>query len=196
MFLESDAADLQRHADNIDIAKCMTNRFPHPYTLQDANAWIERNEQDYTEWMRNPQGTPPYNFAICDKQSDKLIGAIGFKLPDQTDIHALSWEIGYWLSEEYWGKGITTEAVDAFTKWAWKGGTTESQTPAVPVRNDLHRIWAGVYDGNAASARVLERCGYKFEGKLRDHFVKDIWNHGKPSDLLIYGMTRNDLTVE
>ena len=82
-------------------------------------------------------------------------------------------ELGYWLAEPYWGKGIATEAVRAMTEWGF-------------AHLDINRIFAYVFGWNPASARVLEKAGYLYEGRMRQAVCKD----GQMTDLLVYGMVR------
>ena len=96
-----------------------------------------------------------------------LAGGIGL-LPGE-DIHILTAEIGYWLGEPFWGRGLATAAVSAFTAHAF-------------ANLGLRRVFARVLDWNPASARVLEKCGYVLEGRLRRGAIKD----GKVVDELLY----------
>jgi RimJ/RimL family protein N-acetyltransferase len=82
-------------------------------------------------------------------------------------------ELGYWLAQPYWGRGITTGAVRAVTEWAFDTW-------------QLNRVWAGVFAWNPESARVLEKAGYALEGRLKHSAVKD----GEPVDELIYAVVR------
>lgn len=84
-------------------------------------------------------------------------------------------ELGYWLGEEYWGRGITSDAVRVVTAWGF-------------AHLDIDRIFAQVFAWNPASARVLEKTGFTFEGRLRGAVYKD----GRTTDLLSYGILRTD----
>ena len=85
-------------------------------------------------------------------------GSVGFVL--RTDVERVSAEIGYWLAEPFWGRGITTEALIALTKYAI--GT-----------HGLTRIYALPFAWNVASCRVLEKAGYVLEARLRRSAIKD-----------------------
>jgi len=154
-----DEESLVRHANNVNIWRNLRDSFPHPYTLADAKHWIE---------VANP-GAPITSFAIVVEA--EAVGGIGLVLWE--DVFRRSAEIGYWLGEEYWGRGIVTEAVRAVTEYAF-------------ANFDLCRIYAGVFEWNAASARVLEKAGYEFECRLRKSITKD----GRTVDELIYTMIR------
>jgi RimJ/RimL family protein N-acetyltransferase len=101
------------------------------------------------------------------------MGGIGIK--PGTDVFSHTAEIGYWLGEEYWGRGVMSEALPAFTLWVWRN-------------RDVDRLWAGVYDGNMASQRLLDKAGYQYEGLMRGHVLKE----GTLMDLHVYGMRRVD----
>lgn len=88
-------------------------------------------------------------------------------------MHRRSAEIGYWLGEPFWGRGIATAAVIAVTGYAF-------------TRHDLVRLHAGVFEWNPASARVLEKAGYSLEGRLR----KSVTKNGETIDQLLYATIR------
>jgi [ribosomal protein S5]-alanine N-acetyltransferase len=152
---QGDESSLSKHADDYDIWINVTDRFPNPYTVADAQEWILASTKN--EQLRD--------FAIV--VNDEAVGGIGF-LP-QKDVFRRSAEIGYWLGKQYWGRGFMTQAVTAVTEYAFKNV-------------DLCRIYAGVFAWNPASAKVLEKCGYEFEGRLRNAITKD----GKTTDQLLY----------
>ena len=137
----------------------LRDRFPHPYTEADANAWLSK-----VVWQQ-----PPISFAI--EVGGEAVGGIGI-IP-QSDVHRLSAEIGFWLGEDYWGKGITTEAVKALSEHAM---------------HEFHlcRLYAQVFSPNRASARVLEKAGYMLEGILKKAVVKD----GEMLDLIVYAYVK------
>ncbi|HMG34340.1 MAG TPA: GNAT family N-acetyltransferase [Blastocatellia bacterium] len=141
-----DEDSLIHHANNVKIWRNLRDIFPHPYTREDADRWIQLASQ----------AEPLTNFAM--EVNGEAAGAIGIVLGQ--DVHRRSAEIGYWLGELYWGKGIMTEAVRAVTDYAF-------------TNFDLNRIWAGVFDRNDVSARVLENAGYKLEARLKHAVTKD-----------------------
>ena len=145
-FAVDDAAAIAKYANNRAVWLTLRDRFPHPYTLEDAVAFlgIATTQQ------------PPADFAIAT--DDEAIGGIG--LQRQNDVHRLSAEIGYWLGEPYWGRRIASRAVQAVTEWAF------ATTP-------LERVFACVFATNPASVRVLSNAGYQFEGRLRRAVIKD-----------------------
>lgn len=158
-FRPDDAERLVREAGSRAVWLTLRDRFPHPYTAADAAAFLAAvAAQD-----------PESDFAIAGDGG--VIGGIGVQR--QPDVHRLSAEIGYWLGEAHWGRGIATRAVRAFTAWLF------ASTP-------LERLHAFVFATNPASARVLEKAGYQFEGRLRRAVIKD----GRLLDQLVYAALR------
>ena len=154
-----DEPSLVRHANSRTIWRNLRDAFPHPYTLVDAKRWIE---------VANPT-TAVVNFAIVVDSA--AVGGIGLVLKE--DVFRRSAEIGYWLGEEFWGRGIVTEAVRAVTDYAFE-------------RFDLCRVYAGVFEWNPASMRVLEKAGYEFECRMKKSVTKD----GETIDEFIYAVVR------
>ena len=154
-----DEASLVKHANNRNIWRNVRDRFPYPYTMEHALTWIELSKHVQ----------PVTNFAIV--VDGAAVGGIGLILKD--DIYSRSAEIGYWLGEEFWGRGIVTEAVRALTDWAF-------------LNFDLCRIYAGVFEWNPGSMRVLEKAGYQLEARLRKRVTKD----GQTIDELVYAVIR------
>ncbi len=154
-----DEESLVRHANNYNVWRNLRDRFPHPYTLNDAREWVQMASKEQSQT----------NFAIT--VGGEAVGGIGLVLKD--DIYRRTAEIGYWLGEEFWGRGIVTEAVRALTDWSFE-------------HFDLSRIYAGVLEWNPASMRVLEKAGYRFEARLRKGIVKE----GQVMDEFIYAVVR------
>lgn len=157
----SDIASIVRYANNPAIAKNLRDFFPHPYTRRDAENWVSYCET---------QGAPPQNMAI--ELENEAIGGIGFQ--PMEDVHRFTGEIGYWIGEPFWGRGIATGALRIATHHGFSV-------------LGLERIQATVFEWNAASARVLEKCGYLFEGRLRRSIFKD----GRFADSLLYALIRD-----
>ena len=142
----SDTDSLTRHADNRNVWINLRDRFPHPYAKSDARAFIR--------WAGEQR--PETAFAIV--VNAEAVGGIGF-VPN-TDVERVSAEIGYWLAEPFWGRGITTEALVAVTSYAIE-------------THGLTRIYALPFAWNRASCRVLEKAGYVLEARLRRSAIKD-----------------------
>ena len=139
-FRTQDAEALARYANNRNVSRNLRDEFPYPYTLAHAETWISFAAQQFTE----------SDFAIAS--ATELIGGIGLRI--QRDVHRRSAEVGYWLGEPFWGRGIATAALRAFTEYAFS-------------QFDLLRLYGYVYEWNPASARVMEKAGYVCEGRLR-----------------------------
>jgi len=154
-----DANAVQRYVNNRKIWLNLRDIVPHPYSLQNAQAFLGFVTQ----------AKPPTDFAIANET--EAIGCIGLRLGN--DVHRKTAELGYWLGEPFWGREIMSEAVAAFTRWAFKAF-------------DLQRIFAEPFEDNAASARVLEKAGFVCEGRLRANVLKD----GKVLDSFMYALVR------
>ena len=150
-----DARSMAFYANNRAVWLNLRDAFPHPYMLADARAFIRAARRS----------RPETRFAIAVE--GQAVGSIAFA--PRTDVERLSAEIGYWLGEPFWGRGITTEALVAVTGFA--------------VREfRLARVYAGPFEWNEASCRVLEKAGYVLEGRMRRSAIKD----GKVIDQLLY----------
>ncbi|MCP3916507.1 MAG: GNAT family N-acetyltransferase [bacterium] len=158
-FRAGDEEAIAHHANNPKVAANLRDHFPHPYTLDDAEQWVRiANEPD-----------PSTNFAIT--LDDAVVGGIGLVL--RTNVERIGAEVGYWLGEEAWGRGLATAALRALCPYAF-------ETFA------LRRIDAGVFETNLASMRVLEKAGFQREGVLRKCAIKN----GVVLDVVMYGHVR------
>lgn len=162
-----DELSLVQHANNRKIWINVRDRFPYPYTLKDAEIWVRVAGAD-----RNM-----INLAI--EFEGLAVGGIG--LVFKQDVYRRSAEIGYWLGEDFWNRGIATRAVKALTSYIFK-----------QEQFDINRIYAGIFEYNTASARVLEKAGYQLEARLRKSVTKD----DNTVDELIYTMLKDDLQQE
>jgi [ribosomal protein S5]-alanine N-acetyltransferase len=158
-----DVPSLVRHANNHLVSRRLRDRFPHPYTRADAEQLIAYAQQ---------QSSPPTVFAI--EVENEAVGGIG--LERKSDVECCSAEIGYWLGEDVWGRGIATAAVGALTSYGFEVLS-------------LSRIFATPFANNPASIRVLEKAGYVREGVLRRSAIKE----GVILDQVLYAITDQDL---
>ncbi|KAL4986231.1 acyl-CoA N-acyltransferase [Aspergillus falconensis] len=165
--ITSDTQSLAHHANNPKIAQYMRNAFPSPYKESDASNWIAFATSQH----------PTHDFAICLASTNTVIGAIGLK--PRTDIQHRSMELGYWVGEEYWGRGIGSEAVVQFVRWVF--GQEEF--------GHLVRLDAEVFEGNEGSKRILEKAGFVCEGRRRSAVEK----RGVVLDTFVYALIREDL---
>jgi len=157
----SDAPVMTRHANNPRVARNLRDAFPHPYNVVDAHRFLEAVAAQHPETF------------FCIAVKDEPVGGIGFTL--NNDVERFSAEIGYWLSEQHWGRGIVAEALRAVTLHAMDN-------------HGLHRLYATPYAWNNASVRVLEKAGYVFEGRLRCSVFKE----GQLVDQLLFSYTSAD----
>ena len=134
-FVDSDIDQIAIYANNINVSRYMASRMPYPYTKEDAIWWVETGNKE--------QGL---NYAI--DLGGKCVGVVGVRFGEFELQYSA--EIGYWIAEDHWGKGIGTEAVSKMTDYVF----TEIKTV---------RLSAPVYSLNLASMRVLEKCGYTLE---------------------------------
>lgn len=153
----SDAKAIARHANNANVAKQLRDRFPHPYTVGDARTFIEGLMT----------GHPITTFAI--DVGGEAVGGIGFS--PGTDVERFSAEIGYWLGESFWGRGIAAEALRLVSEYAFRDC-------------GMLRLYALPFADNLQSMRVLEKAGYQKEAVLRASSVK----FGKPRDQALYAL--------
>lgn len=156
-----DAAALQKQADNPGIACFLFDRFPSPYTLPDAIDFIRLRMVDEIQTK----------FAIV--VAGELAGVIGIDFRE--DIYRKAPLIGYWLGQQYWGRGIMTEAVKLMVDYGF-------------ATLDIVRLQAGILGNNPASIRVLEKAGFKKEGVLRGGIIKN----DVILDEHIYGILKSD----
>jgi len=161
-WVSTDAAAIFRYADNRKIAMWLRDRFPSPYTPADAQAFLAAvSRQD-----------PRTIFAVATEQ--EAIGGIGLKFGE--DVHRFTAELGYWLGEPFWGRGIMTEAVQRFVPWAFQ-------------HLEVYRIYAAVFAGNSPSVRVLEKAGFEREGRLR----ASVFKNGRILDQLLYAAVKDGI---
>ena len=132
----SDEPLLVQYLNNPNVTRFLSSRIPKPYTQADAHWWVETGSKD-----KAIVRAIEYRGDFC--------GVIGATL--QAFEHAHSAEVGYWLARPAWGNGIATAALRQFSEHLF-------------AKTEIRRLFAGVFDGNLASARVLEKAGYEFEG--------------------------------
>ncbi|MEZ4904792.1 MAG: GNAT family N-acetyltransferase [Spirosomataceae bacterium] len=148
---KGDEAALVKYANDYQIWRNVRDVFPHPYTSADAHQWIKMCEAEHL----------PTVFAI--EVNNEAVGAVGITL--QKDVFRKNAEIGYWLGAPFWGQGIMSEAVREMSDYAFR-------------QFDIHRLYAGVFEYNKASMRVLEKAGFTFEAVLHQAICKEdkIWD--------------------
>ena len=159
----TDAKDIAVALSNKKIQDNLRDGLPYPYSEQDGI--------DYISSMLSANEDETFAFAIT--LDDKVIGSIGvFR---QQNIHRQTAEMGYYIAEEYWGKGIMTDAVKQICEYVFEN-------------SDILRIYAEPFAYNTGSCRVLEKAGFQYEGTLRNNAVKN----GKVIDMKMYSLLREE----
>jgi len=156
-----DAPDLVAAINNKKVLDNLRDGIPYPYTEKDALEFINST--------LTAEKDTQYSFAIC--YYGKAIGSIGVFRKD--DVHRYTSEMGYYIAEPYWGKGIMAEAIKQMCFYIFEN-------------TDIVRIFAEPYATNTASCRVLEKAGFQFEGVLRQNAIKN----GQFLDVMMYAILK------
>ncbi|TKA62759.1 hypothetical protein B0A55_11183 [Friedmanniomyces simplex] len=161
----SDIASSARHLNNKRIWDQLRNRIPFPYRESDAAHWIDFC-QDPANHVRSGKWTaeggsegPAIATSFAVTLNDEAVGSIGLDFKD--DIYFRTAEIGYWLAEEIWGKGVMSRLLPLFMEWAWE------------TFGILLRVGAETYEANGASGKVLGKAGFEYEGRRPDAVCKN-----------------------
>ena len=157
-----DAGELAAGLNNRRVWRHLRDWVPHPYNVEDARVYLQRVIEPQSE------------HAVCIEVDGAVGGGMSIRVG--SDVHTRTAELGYWLAEPLWGRGIMTAAVRTFV-------------PACFEAVELDRIFATTFSNNPASARVLEKSGFTFEGRLRKNAVKD----GEVLDSLMYAVVRGEI---
>lgn len=145
-FRVGDEEELVAAADDRRVSIHLLDRFPHPYTFEDAVQWL----------AHVAAASPPTDLAIT--LDGRVIGGVGIER--WGDVWRFTGELGYWLGADHWGRGLASEAVGAFVTHAF-------------ATFGLERIEARVFAPNLSSRRVLEKCGFRLEGVMRRAVLKN-----------------------
>lgn len=157
-----DAESLLKHANNPRISATMREIFPFPYTAGDALRFLTMVTSQHGSLF------------LAIERDEEAVGGIGIHPLD--DVRRQTAEIGYWVSESYWGRGIATDAV-------------QGSIPVAFRECNLLRLQAGVYSNNPASMRILEKCGFLREAIHRQAILK----RGVVLDEVVFALLREDL---
>jgi RimJ/RimL family protein N-acetyltransferase len=160
-----DERPLVEHANNREVWNNLRDSFPHPYTQEDAVRWIE---------FVASQGEPPKRFAVV--LNEEPIGGVGLMVG--SDVSSKVAEVGYWIGQAHWGKGIATKALRWLSRYAFESF-------------DVVRLHASIFESNRASTRVMEKAGYRLEGRLR----QSVFKNGQVIDSLMYSLLRQELSA-
>lgn len=156
-----DVADVARFADNEKIARYLRNAFPYPYTVQDA-------EQFVGNCVSNDETKKLFRAIEVDGAA---VGSIGIFLG--SDVYKKSAELGYWLAEDFWNKGIMSNAIRQICKEAFE-------------KYNIVRIFAEPFAHNAASRKALEKAGFSLEGIMKN----GVFKNDKVFDYCMYALLR------
>lgn len=156
-FKQEDVFLLQDHLNNPQVTQYLTSSIPQPYTLDDAKWWINEGCKG--------------GIVRAIEYNGQLVGSVGANR--RQFEQARTGEIGYWIAQSYWGKGIATAALIELTAH-------------ILQTSDILRVQAHVFAGNLASNRVLEKAGYSLEGVLR----KAVCKQGVIMDAFLYAIVR------
>jgi RimJ/RimL family protein N-acetyltransferase len=146
-WMMEDLPALVKHADNFNIWINLRDGFPHPYTEEAGRNWLDMALAE------------DHNILLAIEMDGEAAGGIGAHF--HSDVYRINCEIGYWLSESLWGRGIMTEAVSMLTEHIF------SHYP------DIVRIYADIFSFNPASGRVLEKCGFHREAVHKNSVIKN-----------------------
>ena len=152
-----DLPELVKLANNLNVSKYMTNTFPYPYAEENGRKFIAFATSE------------PLTRIFSIEYNGNLAGGIG--VHPQTDIMEKNAELGYWLGEDYWGKGIMTRVIPQVIEFAFKN---------LPIT----RLYARPFSNNPGSQRVLAKTGFKLEARI----AQNIYKNGEFLDELIYAV--------
>ena len=158
-----DAKSIANALNNKKVQDNLRDGLPFPYTVSDA--------KDFISAMLTADKNITFAWAIT--VDDTAIGSIGVFRKD--NVHRLTAEMGYYIAEEYWGKGIAAEAVRQVCTYLFEN-------------TDIVRIFAEPYDSNTGSCRVLEKANFVYEGTLR----KNAFKNGQFLDMKLYSIIKNE----
>lgn len=162
-WLRSDAKELAAALSNQNVLNHLRDGLPYPYTESDAAQYIEA--------MLSADANNTFAYAVA--ADGRVIGSIGaFR---QSNIHFRTAELGYYIAEEYWGRGIMTDAVRRLCSWIFNN-------------TDILRIYAEPFAENTGSRRVLEKAGFQCEGLMRCNAVKN----GRVRDMALYALIKGE----
>src|SRR5690554_594872 len=160
-----DVDKVVEYCNDPDMSRYMLH-IPYPYKREDAINWIN-SHREYVEKDRL------FNYAITDKDTGELLGTVSLSHNKENR----NGEIGYWIGKKYWNKGYATEACKAIIQYAFEV-------------KDYHKVYIRHLEENYASKKVIEKCGFLFEGNLKEH----IYKNGKFHNILTYGLINRDFS--
>ena len=141
-----DVEAIVKHANNPNVSQYTSNKFPYPYLVSHAQAFVEFANNSISSDI------------LAIEINGEFVGACGIHFKE--DLQCKNAELGYWLAEPFWGKGIITLVLiervqDAFLK------------------HKIHRLYASVFDVNIGSQKALLKCGFTLEAILKQAVYKN-----------------------
>ena len=162
---EEDADSMSRNANDAEVSKYLRDSFPYPYKKENALQWIKFSLEQNVDLL----------LGIANKE--EVIGGIGAH--PNSDVHRFTAEVGFWLGKDYWNRGITSGALRAFCKYLF-------------TNFNFNRLTANVFEGNEASKKVLEKCGFSLEGI----HPESVYKNGKFTSHYSYGLLKKDFKYD
>lgn len=162
-YCDADIPFLIKYLNDPYVTQYLTSAIPQPYTHADAEYWVHQSSRQMGAQAIEYNGTYAGDIGAVRGHFDRAHSA----------------ELGYWLARDYWGKGIATAAITL-------------QTQQLFATTPLVRIAAHVFQGNTASCRVLEKCGYTQEALLKQAAFKN----GRHFDVFLYAKVKNQVASE
>jgi [ribosomal protein S5]-alanine N-acetyltransferase len=141
----TDISSLVKHANDFEVSRFLTDKFPNPYTHEDGLKFLEI-------------ATNPANHIFAIDIGGEAVGGMGIHL--QTDVMRKNAEVGFWLGREHWGKGIASKHLPELIDYAFS-------------KTDIARLYARTYGNNTGSQKVLEKTGFVLEAHLKDTIYKN-----------------------
>lgn len=166
-FTKEDIESIAFYANNERVAANLRDVFPYPYTKEDAKGYI----------LAMIAAKDERQIVRAIEVEGKAVGSIGIFLGN--DVYQKSGELGYWIGEAFWGKGVMSEAARQIVKEAFS-------------KFDIERIYAEPFSYNTGSRRVLEKAGFIYEGTMRH----GVWKRGQQFDYCMYSILREEVTGE
>jgi len=146
-WCEEDLTSLVRHANNFNIWINLRDGFPYPYTEEAGRGWLKIAADE------------AFHLFLAIEVDGQAVGGIGSNFKE--DVYRINAEIGYWLSEEFWGQGLVSAAVTLLVDYVFMNYP------------DIQRIYADVFSYNPASFRVLQKCGFHLEAIHKNAVIKN-----------------------
>ena len=193
-FKESDADSLAKYANNPKIAKFLTHEFPSPYSKEDAKEFIykiasEKPTKTFTISVNNessgaialtPTSIPDQSLKSANLEQNNTVPDNFDEFDEFDEIAKVAKvakvaEIGYWLAEDYWNKGIVTNCIKDMVCYGFE-------------TFNINRIFATPFVENKASQKVLKKAGFNLESESKQIILKNSHYY----EVLMFSISRED----